>query len=507
MKESLQEATQRALLEGYKNLDFKATSQKRNNRAGGKTEITDDEIERAIKKRLDISGGVFTDDSVYDVAEDLTGESDIDKLPKGLVDRIRNILYTKFDEKLEEDKKVERKIRGKCEDYIITFYNADSNELDEESILKEVVNEINSFISSLLLMELSEHVNIDVNIEYKHRAKDYTNRIEGAYYDLIVRIYIPNDSIDDLELANKIEEIVTQILIKQGVDTDDIAEVNVEYVHSIVFEESKKVEDKDATTDLEKAFTTEVKYWLEELVNEKSNDEIGKKATAVLEDEAKVKEIVDELVNGSDDIWEDIHRRIEELAGLHYKESSRVNESKKVTEEVKNEYYYEIHFDYTSESGKDGDGYSKFFKSNKDVEDDTEYITNLAIEENKLDEDDLADLDFIDYAQKIDKGEYERATRTKVESKKVTEGLMDSVADYIILRDYNDYKSNDPWQELFVFDHKLSDDEKSKIQKAIDEAKQVEDYDNEIVEQKIDEVVPYVSNEILSFDDSKIFYF
>ena len=156
MKESLQEATQRALLEGYKNLDFKATSQKRNNRAGGKTEITDDEIERAIKKRLDISGGVFTDDSVYDVAEDLTGESDIDKLPKGLVDRIRNILYTKFDEKLEEDKKVERKIRGKCEDYIITFYNADSNELDEESILKEVVNEINSFISSLLLMELRQ---------------------------------------------------------------------------------------------------------------------------------------------------------------------------------------------------------------------------------------------------------------------------------------------------------------------------------------------------------------
>ena len=280
-------------------------------------------------------------------------------------------------------------------------------------------------------MELSEHVNIDVNIEYKHRAKDYTNRIEGAYYDLIVRIYIPNDSIDDLELANKIEEIVTQILIKQGVDTDDIAEVNVEYVHSIVFEESKKVEgkklkavikeSKDITTSpdyLEKAFEVEVEYWLKALVDENSNDEIGKKAQEVLDDKNKMREIVNELVDGSDDLWEDIHRRIEELAGLHYKESSRVNESKKVTE-----------------------------------------------------------------------------------------GLMDSVADYIILRDYNDYKSNDPWQELFVFDHKLSDDEKSKIQKAIDEAKQVEDYDNEIVEQKIDEVVPYVSNEILSFDDSKIFYF
>lgn len=73
-------------------------------------------------------------------------------------------------------------------------------------------------------------------------------------------------------------------------------------------------------------------------------------------------------------------------------------------------FYYEIHFDYTELSDKDSDGYSKFFKSTKDVEDDTEYITNLAIEEGILDEDDLADLEYVDYAQKIDEDEYFDAT-------------------------------------------------------------------------------------------------
>lgn len=104
------------------------------------------------------------------------------------------------------------------------------------------------------------------------------------------------------------------------------------------FKESKKVEAEEDTTSapdyLEKAFEVEVEYWLKALVDENSNDEIGKKAQEVLDDKAKMKSIVDELVNGSDDLWEDIHRRIEELAGLHYRESSRVNESKKVTEDV-----------------------------------------------------------------------------------------------------------------------------------------------------------------------------
>lgn len=92
------------------------------------------------------------------------------------------------------------------------------------------------------------------------------------------------------------------------------------------------VEELSAPDYLRKAFEVEVEYWLKALVDENSNDDIGKKSQEVLDDKTKLQEIVNELVDGSDDLWEDIHRRIEELAGLHHRESSRVNESKKVTE-------------------------------------------------------------------------------------------------------------------------------------------------------------------------------
>lgn len=100
-------------------------------------------------------------------------------------------------------------------------------------------------------------------------------------------------------------------------------------------EESKKVEAEETTTDLEKAFETEVKYWLQALADDNSNDEIGQKALSVLDDETKIKEIVNELVNGSEDLWEDIHLKIEQLAGIDYRNSSRGKvENKKVTETV-----------------------------------------------------------------------------------------------------------------------------------------------------------------------------
>ena len=81
-------------------------------------------------------------------------------------------------------------------------------------------------------------------------------------------------------------------------------------------------------------------------------------------------------------------------------------------------YYYEIHFDFTEESEKDSDGYSKFFKSKENVEGDyPEEVWNLAIAENVIgDEEDFED---IDYTQQIDKDEYDEATGTKAENKKI----------------------------------------------------------------------------------------
>ena len=119
------------------------------------------------------------------------------------------------------------------------------------------------------------------------------------------------------------------------------------------FKESKKVEAEEDTTSapdyLEKAFEVEVEYWLKALVDEDSNDELGKKAQEVLDDKAKMKSIVDELVNGSDDLWEDIHRRIEELVGLHYRESSRVNESNDVNNDINFEEIYKDVSEFSNE--------------------------------------------------------------------------------------------------------------------------------------------------------------
>ena len=112
-------------------------------------------------------------------------------------------------------------------------------------------------------------------------------------------------------------------------------------------EESKKVEDveklnnmyEQGTTELEKAFTTEVKYWLQALIDDNPNDAVGVQALNVIDNEAKIKEIVDELVNGSDDLWEEIHLKIEQLAGIDYKNSTRGKiESKQIkTESVEPE--------------------------------------------------------------------------------------------------------------------------------------------------------------------------
>ena len=107
---------------------------------------------------------------------------------------------------------------------------------------------------------------------------------------------------------------------------DNLQEVTQKVlVEGLTKNQNVKTESADvsAQTDLEKAFTTEVKYWLQSLADENSNDEIGQKAMGVVDDDEKVKSIVDELVNNSDDLWEEIHLKIEELAGINYRDSIR----------------------------------------------------------------------------------------------------------------------------------------------------------------------------------------
>lgn len=191
--------------------------------------------------------------------------------------------------------------------------------------------------------------------------------------------------------------------------------------------------------------------------------------------------------------------------------------TEKVEETVEQEYYYEIHFDYTEESGKDSDGYSKFFKSTKNV-DDYEDIINLGGELDILDEDDKADIDFIDYAQQISAEEYNDATRaTKTENierrclgkkveeavEKKTESAEDRFADYLVLKDEN----HEYWSKVLLFDHYLTNGDLERIKKAVNNVKElVEDYTNEEIEEAIDEVVPYVDEITLYGDDKTIFF-
>lgn len=57
---------------------------------------SDEDIEKAIKTVMDRDNGYFTNDSAYDVAEEITGKSDIDDISDLLVDKIREIFRAKF---------------------------------------------------------------------------------------------------------------------------------------------------------------------------------------------------------------------------------------------------------------------------------------------------------------------------------------------------------------------------------------------------------------------------
>lgn len=85
--------------------DFKvAETLKNSDKKIDNKDITDDDIRKAIRDDLEEHGGLFTDDSKYDVIERLTGIEDIDEQPEGLWERVDEIYETEFNK--EESKKV-----------------------------------------------------------------------------------------------------------------------------------------------------------------------------------------------------------------------------------------------------------------------------------------------------------------------------------------------------------------------------------------------------------------
>lgn len=69
--------------------------------------------------------------------------------------------------------------------------------------------------------------------------------------------------------------------------------------------------------------------------------------------------------------------------------------------------------------------------------------------------------------------------------------------DYLVLKDY---ESDGEWQEVFFFDHELTNGEISRIETRIQELK--DEYSSDDIEQIVADVVPYTYNLVLSSDDS-----
>ena len=87
---------------------------------------TNQDIRKAVKKVLDKDRNVFTDDSIYDVAEVLTGISDIDKMPKNLLDQIKNVVEKDRQRKTKRRVKKEKKTEGTAQKRIARYGEFDN---------------------------------------------------------------------------------------------------------------------------------------------------------------------------------------------------------------------------------------------------------------------------------------------------------------------------------------------------------------------------------------------
>lgn len=202
-------------------------------------EYTNRNIRTAIKKVLDKDHNIFTDDSIYDVVEVLTGISDIDKMPKELLNRIRNIVEKDRYRKVKKEDKNDRKefnymlldrLRDDCE-YFLNYGNGYEPNLwagDIDSQISKMKKLYNSFADD----EKPEWITIEDINNYEKKMKELkTNKqkkTEGTAQKRIARYgefdngYVLHN--DWREMSDEeAEELAKQASIKDPTD--------VYYVH------------------------------------------------------------------------------------------------------------------------------------------------------------------------------------------------------------------------------------------------------------------------------------
>lgn len=197
-------------------------------------EYTNRNIRTAIKKVLDKDHNIFTDDSIYDVVEVLTGISDIDKMPKELLNRIRNIVEKDRYRKVKKEDKNDRKefnymlldrLRDDCE-YFLNYGNGYEPNLwagDIDSQISKMKKLYNSFADD----EKPEWITIEDINNYEKKMKELkTNKqkkTEGTAQKRIARYgefdngYVLHNDWKEMS-DEEAEELAKQASIKDPTD-------------------------------------------------------------------------------------------------------------------------------------------------------------------------------------------------------------------------------------------------------------------------------------------------
>lgn len=197
-------------------------------------EYTNRNIRTAIKKVLDKDHNIFTDDSIYDVVEVLTGISDIDKMPKELLNRIRNIVEKDRYRKVKKEDKNDRKefnymlldrLRNDCE-YFLNYGNGYEPNLwagDIDSQISKMKKLYNSFADD----EKPEWITIEDINNYEKKMKELkTNKqkkTEGTAQKRIARYgefdngYVLHNNWREMS-DEEAEELAKQASIKDPTD-------------------------------------------------------------------------------------------------------------------------------------------------------------------------------------------------------------------------------------------------------------------------------------------------
>lgn len=197
-------------------------------------EYTNRNIRTAIKKVLDKDHNIFTDDSIYDVVEVLTGISDIDKMPKELLNRIRNIVEKDRYRKVKKEDKNDRKefnymlldrLKQDCE-YFLGNGNGNADTLWAKDI-DEQIAKMKELYNSFTDDQKPEWITIEDINNYEKKMKELkTNKqkkTEGTAQKRIARYgefdngYVLHN--DWREMSDEeAEELAKQASIKDPTD-------------------------------------------------------------------------------------------------------------------------------------------------------------------------------------------------------------------------------------------------------------------------------------------------